>query len=190
MIQRERNDVSDGVSWYCPQCYTRKSIWYNSFFAKSRLPLNKWVLLIYFWVRQYPVTDAHEEAEVGEHTAINIYQWLRKVCSQKLLGDPQIVLGGPHTIVQINESLFRHKPKVSSNFTIQKMLLVCICIIFECHILTLIASSRQNNYTRSVGIRIDRHLSDSSTGLHGGCCQTRRSNLTANHQCPRGRGVT
>ena len=86
------------------------------------------MVLIYFWVRQYPVTDAHEEAEVGEHTAIDIYQWLREVCSQKLLGDPQIVLGGPHTIVQIDESLFRHKPKVSSNFTIQKMVLVCICI--------------------------------------------------------------
>ena len=71
MIERERNDVSDGVSWYCPQCYTRKSIRQNSFFAKSRLPLKKWVLLIYFWVRQYPVTDAHEEAEVGEHTAIS-----------------------------------------------------------------------------------------------------------------------
>ena len=117
--------MSDGVSWYCPQCYTRKSIRQNSFFPKSRLPLKKWVLLIYFWVRQYPVTDAHEEAEVGEHTAIDIYQWLRKVCSQKLLGDPQIVLGGPHTIVQIDESLFRHKPKVSSKFTIQKMVLVC-----------------------------------------------------------------
>ena len=176
--------MSDGISWYCPQCYTRKSIRQNSFFTKSRLPLQKWVFLIYFWVRQYPVTDAHEEAEVGEHTAIDIYQWLREVCSQKLLRGPPIVLGGPHTIVQIDESLFRHKPKVSSNFTIQKMVLVCICIIFECHIFTLIASSGQSNYTRSVGIRIGRHLSVSSTGLHGGCCQMRRSNLTANHQRP------
>ena len=30
------------------------------------------VLLMYLWVRQYPVTDAYEEAEVGEHTAIDI----------------------------------------------------------------------------------------------------------------------
>ena len=121
---------------------------------------------------------------LGSTLQSTFYQWLREMCSQKLLGDPQIVLGGPHTIVQIDESLFRHKPKVSSNFTIQKMVLVCICIIFECHILTLIASSGQSNYTRSVGIRIGRHLSDTSTGLHGGCCQTRRSNLTANHQRP------
>ena len=48
------------------------------------------------------------------------------MCSQKLLGEPPIALGGPHIIVQIDESLFQHKPKVSSKFTSQKMVLVCI----------------------------------------------------------------
>ena len=113
MVERPRTDVSDGISWYCPYCYTRKSIREKSFFAKSCLPLQKWVLLIYMWVRQYPITDASEEAEVGEHTAIDVYQWLREVCSQTLLNDPPIVLGGPQIIVQIDESLFRNKPKVS-----------------------------------------------------------------------------
>ena len=70
MVERPRDDVSDGVSLYCPQCYTRKSIRKNSFFDKSRLSLQKWVLLLYMWVRQYPVTDTCEEAEVGERTAI------------------------------------------------------------------------------------------------------------------------
>ena len=112
MTEREREDVSDGVSWYCPQCYTR-SIRKGSFFDKSRLTLQKWLLLIYMWVRQYPVKDAHEEAEVGERTAIDVYQWLREVCSQTLLNGPPVILGGPQKIVQIDESLFRHKPKVS-----------------------------------------------------------------------------
>jgi len=52
-----------------------------------------------------------EEAEVDRHTAIDIYQWLREVCSTKLLSNP-IILGGPGVVVQIDESLFRHKPKV------------------------------------------------------------------------------
>ena len=82
---------------------------------KSRLSLQKWVLLMYMWVRQYPVTDACEEAEVTEHTAIDVYQWLWEVCSQTLLNGPPIILGGQQTIVQIDESLFRHKPKVSTN---------------------------------------------------------------------------
>ena len=41
-----------------------------------------------------------------------MYRWLREVCSTKLLQTP-IVLGGRGVIVQIDESLFRHKVKVS-----------------------------------------------------------------------------
>lgn len=62
--------VTFGVSWYCPQCYTRKSIRDGSFFAKSKLPLQKWLLLLHYWVRQTPVT---EDAKI-ERTAIDIYQ--------------------------------------------------------------------------------------------------------------------
>ena len=32
MVERPRNDVSDGKSWKCPQCKSRNSIWEGSFF--------------------------------------------------------------------------------------------------------------------------------------------------------------
>ena len=41
----------------------------------------------------------------------SIYQWLHEVCTAKLL-QTQIILGGPGVVVQIDESSFRHKPKV------------------------------------------------------------------------------
>ena len=130
---------------------------HQSFFDKSQLSLQKWVLLLYMWVRQYPVTDACEEAEVRERTAIHIYQWLREVCSQALLKfsggcsatmvlecnksllclyfyifsyfwfmtkkalvylDHCLLASNCYcqqTVVQIDESLFRHKPKVRKN---------------------------------------------------------------------------
>ncbi len=69
------------------------------------------MLAMWWWARQYPVTDAAEEACIGEDTACNIYQWLREVCSTKLINTP-ITLGGPGVIVQIDESQFKHKPKV------------------------------------------------------------------------------
>ena len=94
MVERPRDDVSDGVSWYCPQCYARKSIRTGSFFVKSWLSLQKLVLLMYMWVRQYPVKDASEEAKVTEHTTIHMYQWLREVCSDTLVHGPPIILGG------------------------------------------------------------------------------------------------
>ena len=114
MKEREHSDVSDGVSWYCPQCYAHKTIRDGSFFSKSRLTLQKWLLMMYLWARQYLVTDAMEEADVDRRTAIDIYQWLREVCSTKLLS-MLIVLGGPGVVVQIDKSLFRHKPKVNKN---------------------------------------------------------------------------
>ena len=46
---------------------------------KIKSLLEEVATLIYFWARQYPVTDAAEKAEVDINTAIDIYQWLREV---------------------------------------------------------------------------------------------------------------
>ena len=103
MQERPRKDVSDQYSWWCPQCKGRKTIRTGSFFEKSKLSLKKWLLIIHFWSRQLPVTDAELQLEISRSTAIDIYQWLREVCSTKLLTTP-IVLGGPGTVVEIDEA--------------------------------------------------------------------------------------
>ena len=67
---------------------------------------------MYWWACEYPVKDAGEEAEVDEETAIQVYQYCRDVCSWRILKhDSPLLLGGPGVVVQIDESLFRHKPK-------------------------------------------------------------------------------
>ena len=48
------------------------------------------------------------EAEIRPSTGSDIYQWLREVCS------PKLIVGGFGVIVQTDESLFRHKPKVNN----------------------------------------------------------------------------
>ena len=108
-----RASLTDGHAFRCPQCHTYTSLRSGSFFEKSRLPLQKWILLMYLWVREYPIKDAQEEAEVAHETAVSIYRWLCEVCLTKLLQTPT-VLGGAGIVVQIDESLFRHKPKVSA----------------------------------------------------------------------------
>lgn len=74
MQLQDRNDISDGCRWRCPdpQCRNSLSIRDGSFFSQSRLPLQKWLLLMYWWGRQYPVGDAMEEAQVTEATAIQV----------------------------------------------------------------------------------------------------------------------
>ena len=36
-------------------------------FEQTRITLQKWLILIYWWVRELAVTDASEEAEVSKH---------------------------------------------------------------------------------------------------------------------------
>ena len=85
----------------------------GSFFAQSKLELRQWLVLLNWWCRQYPVTDAAEEALVSRATGIQAYQYFRDICSWRLTTvDAPLMLGGPGKIVQIDESLFRHKPKV------------------------------------------------------------------------------
>ena len=112
MSEKPRSDVTDGVSWWCRRCKGWKTIRDDSFFNKSCLTLQQWLLLMYWWARQYPVSDAANEAQVDRGTAVDVYRWLREVCSTRLLQTP-IVLGGPGIIVQIDEFLYRHKPKVT-----------------------------------------------------------------------------
>ena len=50
---------------------------------------------------------------MSHKTAVDVYQWLREVCSTFLLSDP-MKLGGPGIVVQVDESQFSHKPKVHS----------------------------------------------------------------------------
>ena len=45
MTERPRSDVSDGVSWWCRGCKGRKSIRDGSFFTKSRLTIQQWLVL-------------------------------------------------------------------------------------------------------------------------------------------------
>ena len=111
MRQGKRQDVTDGVVWRCPSCKATKSIRAGSFFSKSRLTLQKWLLLMHFWIRQYPVKDAADDVKVNKSTAFDIYRWFREVCSTTLLGTP-VILGGAGVVVQVDVSLFRHKPKV------------------------------------------------------------------------------
>lgn len=107
MDLQDRSDISDGCRWRCPQCYATMSIRKDSFFERSRLPLQKWLLLMHWWANEYPVTDAVDEIEVSKATAIQIYQYMRDVCSHRLCNiDPPIKLGGRGLTVSIDESLF------------------------------------------------------------------------------------
>ena len=103
--------------WRCPNTACRRAVTdfeREQFFSKIKTTTAKLVVsIIYWWARQYPVSMASEEAETTNRTAIDIYQWLREICGWRLLTIDDCHLGGPGSIVQIDKSLFKHKPKVN-----------------------------------------------------------------------------
>ena len=73
MELEKRKDISDKHRWRCPTCHKGITIRENSFFQRSKLTLQKWLVLINWWARQCPVTDAAQEEEVTEATAIQVH---------------------------------------------------------------------------------------------------------------------
>ena len=49
-------------------------------FENSKLSLQQWLVLMHWWCRQYPVTDASQEAKVTEATGVQAYQYFRDIC--------------------------------------------------------------------------------------------------------------
>ena len=133
----------------------------GSFFSKSHLTLQQWMMLIHYWSRQNSVCDAAESSGVGKNTAIDVYQWLREVCSTRLINDGPVRLGGPGMIVQIDESLFRHKQKVPVPvyyYTVVQHVLPTI--------VTLTVSSWKTSPTGGVGIWVGRYVTSSCQGVY------------------------
>ena len=118
MQWKHRGNVQDNYTWRCRNSRCRKmlSIRHGSFFEKSKLSLKNWLHVIYLWAVDTPLKTTVEAIGISARTTVNLYNFLRDVCSWKLLQQP-ILLGGPGVIVQIDKSLFKHKPKVKKPHT-------------------------------------------------------------------------
>ena len=106
-----RSDAKDGMGWKCPSCKTRTSLRQGSFFAKSHLILHC-MIIIHFWSKQYTLGETAESVEIWKNIAVDVYQWLREICLTRLIRDGPVILEDPGIVAQIDECLFKHKPKV------------------------------------------------------------------------------
>ncbi len=81
------------------------------------MTLQQWFILLFCWVDDTAgVTSAARHADVSENSVIAVFQWFREVASQRIQNDPPPRLGGPGVVVEIDESCFTHKRKVSQSF--------------------------------------------------------------------------
>ena len=78
MDERPRSDVSDKYSCQCSNCKCRLSIRNK---IKIKVAIAKVAPYAVFVGKRIFISDAAEEAEISLRVAIDIYQWLREVCS-------------------------------------------------------------------------------------------------------------
>ena len=85
---------TDGICWRCPGCSSVKSIRAGSFLEGSHLPLEKILIFMYGWSRNWAAKDCNlESGGMSMATQVDWANFLRDVCQDDLLRDPVVVVG-------------------------------------------------------------------------------------------------
>ena len=109
MSMTENRAKTDGHIFRCRRCDKVKSIRSSSFIETSKLTLEQFIFLLYFWSTQESVKQVCTHLALSEHTVCDWMNFIRNICSWKLLKLNQQI-GGIGRVVQIDESLI-YKPK-------------------------------------------------------------------------------
>ena len=108
-----KHKSKDGEIFRCRVCRKKKSIRLNSFFSKSHLRITVLFSLLYFFAigENCSQVAKHLSGELSLKSVIQWFTYLREICSLYLLSKDNIKLGGPGTVVQIDETFIRGKRK-------------------------------------------------------------------------------
>ena len=102
-----------GFTRKCNQCGLLKSLRTGSFFEGSKLSLQRHVQFLWKWTQRDSLTAMFFEGIASRKILIKMARKCREMAWQALILHPIPRLGGPGVIVQIDESKFNHKSKVS-----------------------------------------------------------------------------
>lgn len=105
----------DGVAFRCmnKNCIKYKSYYsirMGTFFEGFKVSLNKCLYIMYKWSNDELQSSINTDTGICKPTIKNFYAKMRSMCKNYFIINP-IKLGGNGIICQIDESLFRHKPK-------------------------------------------------------------------------------
>jgi len=76
----------------------------DSFLEGAKISTAKFLYLVFYWSTKTSLQTTVHHLDISSRTAVDYYQYLRDICSWKLINHP-IQLGGPGKEVQIDESL-------------------------------------------------------------------------------------
>jgi transposase-like protein len=97
--------------WRCSrqECRENVQVRSNTWLQGSKLSFRQIVLFIYCWSKELTTINFCEnELLISKSAVIDWNMYLREVCADTLLRNP-VVIGGPNTTVEIDESLFTRR---------------------------------------------------------------------------------
>ena len=96
----------------CQGCKLRKSVRDGSFFARSKISLQRQTHFLWKWCQKDSLLVMERDWIARRKALIKFARRCREIAWQALLLHPIPRLGGPGVVVQIDESKFNHKSKV------------------------------------------------------------------------------
>ena len=97
----------------CNRCQRTLSVRGDSFFSGSRISLGRHVHFLWKWSQKDSLKIMETEGVASRKILVKFSRKCREVAWDALLRHPIPQLGGPGVTVQIDESKFNHKSKVS-----------------------------------------------------------------------------
>lgn len=101
-IGKKSSDTEIPYQFLCHKCGKRTSIRKNTWFEKSKLAIDKSIILIACWIRNYTLQETACETELSIKTICDYFDLCREVC-YVIVTNESVTIGGPGKVVEVDE---------------------------------------------------------------------------------------